>query len=332
MNKFLTLMSITPLALMVLDAEGGEGAPGAGASGVLTPEGTPGAGGGEPVKAPWSGAEGVYKIGEGEQAKPWWDGIEEAPIRDYMEEKQYATPDDAARAAWHANKLAKDPNAIVMPAKDAPKEQWDSFYNKMGRPAEANAYELKLPEGADFDKSVLEFTTPKVKELLHKLGATPDKAQEVYSEWVAMEQELMALEKTQYQEENTKALEALEQKWKAQGNLQGMQKAGQTAAQALGYTAEEIDQLSDVLGDARVVDLFARIGSAVPEGKFKDGGTNNADPSNPETMTPDQAKEAIATLRSDAEFNKKLNDKNEPGHEDALKRLEKLYAKASPKS
>lgn len=323
---------------MCFDAAGNDGDPGAAATGgspatgALAPDGgTPPAGtppaGGE-VKAPWSGAEGVYKFGEGETAQPWWSGISEEPIRQYMDEKQYATPDDAARAAWNAHKNSRNPNAVEIPGENATPEEVNAFYSKLGRPETPEGYEFKFDEGVQVDDKMMDFG----KKLFHKLGADPKKAQEAANEWNAFIAEYNSTSLDAERDANEEALSALTQKWESEEKLNEMSAAGQRAAKALGLDNAAIEAIEANIGSAAIVELMAKIGAATQEGTFKDTGVGSGDPNDPANMTADQAQAAITKLEGDDEFQKKYTDKNHPEHKNAVDRMQLLFAKAHSKS
>lgn len=65
--------------------------------------------------------------------------------RSWVETKGYKSPEDIVTA--YRNAEQKLGSAITPPKDDAPAEEWDRFYGKLGRPEAAEKYEFKLPEG-----------------------------------------------------------------------------------------------------------------------------------------------------------------------------------------
>lgn len=289
--------------------------------------GSPAAPGTEhPATVPWDGVEGVYKVGEGDASQPWWASIKEEPVREYMEAKQYANPNEAAIAAYNANKLAKvGEDAIIAPGKDATPEQWNDFYSKLGRPETPEGYEFKFDEGIKADEDMMNFG----KQLFHELGASPEKAQAAADKWnefaATMQNSAVEAERAA----NTQALDALVDKWEGEEKLNEMKAAGERAVKSLGLDATAIERIEDQIGSAPIVELLAMIGSRVGEGQFKDTGTPAGDPNDPVNMTAKQAQDSITKLQEDVEFQKAYTDKNHAGHKDALSRMEKLFAKAN---
>lgn len=303
---------------------------------VYAPEGVGGAGGGNPPPAntptaggvtehpvaPWGSVQGVWNIGEGDKAQPWWNTLPDEVARNHIAAKQYANPAELALANYNLTRLQTgDPQVMALPGKDAPPEAWNDVWTKLGRPATADAYELKFGEGVKTDDGMVKFG----KELFYEMGLSPDRAQKAADKWngFVAAQEAAMLE--QARTDNQKELDALSSKWGA--DLDKNKAAGQRVVQALGLSNEFIERLEDQIGSAPVVELLAMIGRKTDEGGFVNNG-GQADPNNPATLTPQQATARITELQSDAEFQKKYTDRNHPGHKDALQLMERLFSRA----
>lgn len=302
------------------------GAPPAGTPPATPPTGTPPAGE-TTFTAPWAGVQGVYKIGEGDKAQPWWSGIQEEPIRAYMQEKNYANPDEAARAAWNANKINKiTPDLEAFVQNKATPEQEASVYKMLGRPETADAYEFKNPNNVPLDPKMVEFG----KNFFHKLGLPPARAQAAFDMWNEFAGQYNDQVRTAGDADaaarNATEMTALQTKWGAE--LETNRLAGHRAVQSLGLPNDLIQNVEKHIGSAAVVELLAAIGKKTGEGGFKGAGTGGTDPNDPSTMSPDAAKARIAALNIDPAFTKRYNDKSDPGHKDALLLMERLYAKA----
>lgn len=263
-------------------------------------------------------------IGEGEAAKPWYEGIAEPEIKEYMKAKNYANPYEAARAAWSANKMVTvqaDVQAFL-DGKATP-EQEAAVFQRMGRPPSADKYDLKFGDTADEGLSKLG------KEIFFELGANPAKAQKAVDKYNQFVLAHAASQQEAERVENETALKAIETKWGPE--LEAHKAAGKRyveAAMAKGVVSKELmEKLDNSIGVAAVVELFAGLGKLSDEPGLKGGGTG-ADPNDVSTMTPEAAKSKIDTLKGDAEFQKKYTDKNHPEHKSALALMEQLYAKA----
>lgn len=300
-------------------ATGTPAAPAPGAA-PATPPATPPAS--TDFTTPWSNVEGVYTIGEGEAAKPWWEGIKEEPIRDYIKEKNYANPYEAAAAAWNANKLNKlTPDIEAFVTNKATPEQEANVFKLLGRPESSDKYDFKVPQGVTVDDGLMKFG----KDLFFSLGLSPARAQAAFDKWQEFATATNAAANEGIRADNDKGLEDLTKRWGPE--LEANRAAGHRAVQALGLSNELIQSVENNIGSAAIVELLAAIGKKTGEGGFKAGG-NQTDPNDPNTMSKEQAALRIKALQADPEFSKKYTDKNAEGHKEALALMEKLFAKA----
>lgn len=275
-----------------------------------------------PFNTPWTNVQGVYMIGEGDQAKPWYEGIQEEPVREYIKAKNYANPYEAAMAAYNANKINKlTPEVEAVLSGKATPEQEAAYYKALGRPDTPDAYEFKVKDGVPVDDGLMKFG----KNLFHKLGLPPGKAEMAFNEWQEFATTANASQVEQARVQNETEMRTLTEKWGP--SLEENRAAGNRAVQALGLSPALIERVEANIGSAAIVELLATIGRKSDEGAFKGGGVN-ADPNDPNTMTKEQAASRIRELQNDAGFWKKYTDKNDPGNRDAISTMEKLFAKA----
>ena len=297
---------------------------------LYAPEGTGGGGaegtggGGEHPVAPWAAANGgMWRVGEGDKARDWYETIPEGPVRDHVKAKGYTNPFELANGNYNLTKLQTgSSDVIAVPGKDAKPEDWGAFYTKLGRPESADKYDLKFGEGVKTDERVVKFG----KELFFELGVPAGKAQAAADKWNAFTAEVEAQELAAAQKANETALAALETKW---GQDLGANKAaGERVVRALKLSEESMNAIESAIGAAPLVELLATIGRKSDEGSFFDGG-GNKDPNDPNNMTKDAATARIAQLQGDAEFNKKYLDKAHPGHAEAVQTMLKLQERSS---
>lgn len=298
-------------------------APDGGTGGTGGEGGEGGTGGAaHPVAAPWEGAEGVWNVGEGENAKPWYATIPEEGARQHIEAKGYKTPAELALANYNLTKLQRgDPTVIGLPGDDATPEQMSEFYERLGRPAEPAGYEFKFDEGVKVDDSMLEFG----RSAFHEAGLTPKQAQIVADKWNEFAASKTEELQGQTAQQNDAELDALKSAWGE--DLDKNKAAGQRAMQALGIKPELVEKIEQNIGSAAIVELLATIGRKSDEGGFTNSD-QGGDPNNPETMSKEQAAAKITALQGDAEFQKKYTDRNHPGHKDAVEFMQRLFARA----
>lgn len=295
--------------------EGGSGGAGGGA-----PGGEGGDTGAHPV-APWNGADGVWSIGEGDTATPWYGVIPEEGARQHVEAKGYKNPAELALANYNLTKLQRgDPTVIGVPGKDATPEQMSEFYGKLGRPDSPEGYDFKFGEGVKVDDGMLSFA----RSAFHEAGLTPQQAQLVADKWNEFAAKQNGDATTAMSEQNAAELKDLETRWA--GDLEKNKAAGQRVVQSLGLKADLISKVENQIGSAAIVELLAAIGRKSDEGAFT-AGNQGGDPDDPSQMTSQQAQTRIDALRGDADFQKKFNDAGHPGHKDAVKLMERLYSR-----
>lgn len=274
-------------------------------------------------ETPWSKAEGTYMIGEGDSARPWYEGISEEPIREYMKTKNYANPYEAARAAWSANQMNKLEPAVqaYLEGKATP-EQEAAILNKLGRPESADKYTFKHTDGITVDAELETLG----RNIFHKLGASQSKAQEAMGMWNKAVSERTAKNTEDARIANEKALEDLGKSWGA--DLDKNRAAGDRVLKALNLKPEVLASVEENMGSAAFVELLATIGRKTDEGAFKAGDTPPGNPNDVTNMNPEQAAARIKVLNGDTEFQTKYTTGTHPEHKDAVALMSQLFAKA----
>lgn len=285
--------------------------------------GTPAAAAAEhPVSAPWAEAQGVWTLGEGDNAKPWWTTLPDEAARNHLEAKQYANPAELALANYNLTRLQSgDPKVLTLPAADATPEQMRSFYEKLGAPKDANGYELKFADGVQTDPGMVEFG----KKAFHAAGLTPQQAQIVSDQWNAYVAEQTTALDAAATQRNTEELNALTTKWGAE--LDANKADGQRAIQALGLSPETVARIEASIGAAPIVELLATLGKKSREGGAIIGSLTY-DANNPASMTKEQAAARIKELQGDTAFMAAYMDKNAPQHTEKVQLMQALFAKA----
>lgn len=116
------------------------------------------------------------------------DGQEqEIPLRDHPALKSYKTKDEAVKALVHAQKmLGKTPEGYVrIPGKDDEQDQLEAFYAALGRPENAEGYDMPaidLPEGYEMEEAMIEG----FKSAAFELGLTPAQVAGLYQWFVPL--------------------------------------------------------------------------------------------------------------------------------------------------
>jgi hypothetical protein len=173
----------------------------------------------------------------------------------------------------------------------ADKVELDQFYNKLGRPAEAKDYNIKVPEGIPSEFSDW------AKGMFHEAGVNSRQAEHITGKW----NEYIAaseIASVDVQQQQTKDQESnLKYEWGSAFEKQ--MSIAKNAAVTIGMTPDKIDKLQSALGYDGVMKMMASIGEKIGESGFvsSDGSLSFSG-----ALTPAQAASKLSTLQSDKEW------------------------------
>lgn len=215
---------------------------------------------------------------------------------------------------------------------------WGEVYAKLGRPDDAKGYEL--PEALAAKREDLQLSDELVGDFAgaaHKLGLTKAQFSGVMEHYGTLMEggaaEVAAAEQAKAEAQDA-MVASLKTEWGAEYDsnvglaLDGINQLGE------GDDAKAfVDMLEETgLGDNPVlIKLFAKVGELVQE---DNGGGNSGDTGDTSSfnrqMTPDSAQSEIQKLMGDPDFSAKWLNESEPGHAEAVARLERLNRFAYP--
>lgn len=258
--------------------------------------------------------------GEGTPPAHWMDAVEDAELKAWAQNKGLGakTPQDALNMHRSLEKLFgahKAGRTVELPAEDATPEQMAAFYNRMGRPIEAKDYKLEVGEGADPD------FVDWAKNTFHGAGLTAKQAAVVTEAWEANVKALNEAKTTAEQNKIREADLALKTEWGSA--YENRMKMAAKAAQTVGFENEALTALENQVGYASLMKGFAKLAESMGEALFVEGGNRTGNTFG-NIMTPEQARVKQKELLGDPVFKKRLNNKNEPGHEAAMAEWNKL--------
>ena len=249
-------------------------------------------------------------------AVPWLGETDEATTG-YVQNKGWQNPADAIKSYQNLEKLLgadKAGNAVILPKADSTPEERAAFFNRLGRPVDAEGYKIDIPEGGnkDFAKAAA--------AKFHELGLTQQQG-EALAQW---NNEQMSQLQTQTVAQKQQAFEAdqlaLKNEWGA-AFAQNLANA-QAAMRGLGLDAQTVDTLASALGHKATMNLLNSIGAKTMESSFVSGDRNTE----ANALTPAQAKDQIRTLHQDKTFIKRYLAKEA----DAVKQMARLHQFAYP--
>lgn len=213
---------------------------------------------------------------------------------------------------------------LPMPKDDAPQEEWDKFYNSTGRPAEAKEYnfkDVKYPEGVQPHEKMQEW----FRGHSHKLGLSQKQSQGVFQ---GFNDFLGEIGKAEKQAMSTKLVE-----WE-ETNKNNLGAAYQEAMDIKGRVLREHgdEELSNVLKSSMLekhpamIRFLHNVGKAMGEHRVD----NSNDENNKFMVTPDQAIREVNAMKLDKDFMKVYTNTREPGHKEAVQKMNDLYKLAYP--
>ncbi len=232
--------------------------------------------------------------------------------------------------------IGADPNHVLkLPTGtgDEHKEAWGEVFNRLGRPAEADGYEMPK-EIADKreDLQISDELVGNFNKIAHDLGLTPQQYAGVMQFYGGMAEAGIAGATEATEAAETARQEALD-KFKTELGDQYEANLG-LAKQGLNAMGDDSDEFKAMLDDTglgdnpAVIKLFAKVGELLQEDTGSNDTTNSSKGFG--GMTPDSAKAEITRLQSDASFTKMWLNEGEHGHADAVARMDRLMRMAYP--
>lgn len=279
------------------------------------PAGQPAAGdnaGGAPAAS--TPPAGDNSGGNPPDAGNWYDKIEDAELKGYLQNKGWKDPSELAVGYRNLEKLVGQ-DKIPMPKGAEDKDGWGRVYDALGRPKSADEYKLQVPEGQspEFAKAAA--------GKFHELGLSSSQA-EALVEWYngqgSTAQQAMQQQSAQKAEADITALKSeWGQAWDENINL------GSRAAKEFGLDQGKLNAIEQAMGTGEMLKFMARIGRGLTEHSFEGGNSTNSF-----GMTPEAAKSRISALQNDKAWASKYIS----GSADEQAEMKRLMAIAYPDS
>lgn len=157
--------------------------------------------------------------------------------------------------------------SLRLPGENATADDWNAFYQKLGRPETADKYELKLnteavPEGFPYDeKSAIEFRT-----WAHEAGLTPRQAQALHDKFVGYQAGAFTNAQVETAKREGDAHRAIVQEWgepETPGYKQNLELASRAITQ-LGLKAALVEggalSADGAIRNVAIAKAFAKVG------------------------------------------------------------------------
>ena len=216
---------------------------------------------------------------------------------------------------------------VTKPTEKSPPEDWDRFYNSLGRPEEAGGYDLgdfAPPEGVPWDDGL----QGKMLEEFHKAGLSSKQANDVMRGYLDAQTQSFESMQEQMVSAGQQSEQALREAWGAEfdGNSQLATRAFKAT---FGESFEQIASLvvdGKMLGDHPVfIKAFHNLGSRMQEDGFAGASATSGF-----AQTPESAQMQIAEMEASREIQQAYTDRGHPEHGAVKRKLDALYRAAYP--
>lgn len=221
-------------------------------------------------------------------------------------------PAGLAKSWVHAQKtMGKD--KIVLPGEGATDAEWETIYQKLGRPEAPDKYELKLPEGAALDKEFAE----NFKKTAFEAGLSAKQLNKLAEWYHGSAAGAIMADQAQRENERKDAITSYKEKLGGDEKYQAQVQRAQIATRAL-LNDEQKAFIKEVGADTHpaMVDLFANLAGMMSEDKIRDG-------------TGVAHGESLDTIQKEIEAveSKLFSDLNNPNKDVWMAQREKLYTR-----
>lgn len=256
-----------------------------------------------------------------ESPTSWRDGLPE-DIASHSAIKDIGSVEALAKSAIHAQQMV-GADKVIVPGKDADQAAWSEFYDKIGRPGQANEYEMpteNMPENSSMDEqSANEFMGE-----AHRLGLTKGQFAGMVRFLAQKGETMNEAGKQAVEQSKVEAIQSLQQEFGAAFD-QNLSMAKDAVRQ---FGGEELVAFMDQSGmgnQPEVIKAFAKIGKMIAQDEVKGkGGAYGF------IMSPDEAAQEIQNKQLDNEFMNAYLQSHVPGHNAAVSEMQKLFELANP--
>jgi len=241
------------------------------------------------TEVPAEGLPETAPATETETTQADWRSSLPEELRDNASLQKYSSVESLAKGYINASSmLGKD--KLVKPSSD---DEWNAFYNEMGRPEEPTGYEFKTPEtdsGYEVDGEMVD----KFRTVAHSAGLSSKQAQQLYEWYTTNSAEQFDLVVSSAETKMAESEAAMRKEW-GRAYDQKMEQALRAVRQFGGEPLVEELNETGLGNNPNLIKAFAMAGEKIMGDQQLEGeGTN--------IMTPEQIKEQIAAIQNDPSF------------------------------
>lgn len=223
---------------------------------------------------------------------PWFEGFQNAEVKSFAQAKGWEGPEQAIDSYRNLEKLAGVPaeRLLKLPEKpDAP--EWVDVWGRLGRPAKAEEYGLKVPEGSDpeFAKAASGW--------FHEAGIPKGAAAKLNEKWNAYMDGLIKAEDVRVKQKMDAEMGTLKSEWGQEFDARS--ELGRRSGREFGVTEDQFKAIEGAIGTAATMKMFHSIGTKLAEPKNLESDQGQGTSFG---MTPEQAKQRIVALQGDKDW------------------------------
>lgn len=233
---------------------------------------------------------------------------------------------DLAKSYVHAQQMIGRAR-VALPGENATDAERQEFFEAIGRPKTPDEYGIKKPDEYPKDLPYSEEITKGFTNLAHEIGLTKDQAAKIHDWYVKGEMSNYQNLNQQVQQEFADQMKELMNEYGSEAVLNERLNIAQFALRQLG-DEETTSWLEETgLGNhPKIIKIFAKAGQMLREDGLLQGvaGSNNF------SMTPEEAKSRLAELQRDRDFMRSYLSASQPGHREAVQKVQELNKAAYP--
>lgn len=245
----------------------------------------------------------------------WYGTIEDAELKSWAENKGFTDPVTALKSYRNLETMMGKDRLSVPDAEKL--NEWDGW-DALGAPKEAEGYKEtvkmpELPDGMALDETLVAqaFETGAAERIP---ASHMQKMLDLYAE----HQKGIYEAAKQADETDRAELDALYKEWGAE--TEAMKDAARRAGAFFGLDGETLSEMNGVLGSAKMMQAFAKMGKSMQEGGLIGGNSGG--------LSPDAARQEMARFRADPVAVAAVRDSSHPQHAEYKRRFDEL-SKAS---
>jgi hypothetical protein len=226
---------------------------------------------------------------------------------------KYSNVGELIKGYENAQKLI-GAKGVIVPGEKATPEEWDKYYNALGRPSKPEEYKFSPVDNLHPELKMSPETELGFKALMHKHGISAKQADGLYREYFGLISQSLTKRDEQMLSQKQDAERKLRSEWLGDfdGNL----------AKIKGLIAKhggKAEDFGDLGNNPAVLRVLANIAKKFSEDTFVRGGN-----------TPSESEDAKRKL-SDIMINREHPYwKQGPGHDDAVKEVNRLHELCFP--